>query len=93
MKVSGSMTAYPIVTQPKGQEFLTEIFLDHQIVSLSAKFIIEMICPDEFTPVIQDHWARVGDFPSFRCDEVKVIFRRAFGAPFEVIELWHLQLG
>ena len=93
MKVPGSMAAYPIVTQPKGQKFLAEIFLDHQIVSLSAEFIVEMIGPDKLTPVIQYHWTRVGDFPSFRGDEVEVIFGRAFGAPFEVVELGHFQLG
>jgi hypothetical protein len=93
MKVPSSMTAYPIVTQPKSQEFLTEIFLDHQIVSLSAEFILKMISPDKFTPVIQDHWPGVGDLPAFRGDEVKVIFGRAFGAPLQVIELGHFELG
>jgi hypothetical protein len=93
MKMSGSVTAYPIVTQPKSQEFLTEIFLDHQIVSLSAEFILKMIGPDEFTLVVQDHWPGVGDLPSFRGDEVEVILCRAFGAPLQVIELGHFQLG
>lgn len=93
MKVSGSMTAYPIVTQPKRQEFLTEIFLDHQIVSLSAEFILKMIGPDKLALVIQDHWPRVRDLPSFRGDEVEVIFGRAFGAPSQVIELGDFELG
>jgi hypothetical protein len=93
MKVPGSMTAYPIVTQPKSQEFLTEIFLDHQIVSLSAEFILEMIGPDEFAPVVQDHWPGVWDFPSFRGDEVEVILCRAFGTPLQVIELGDFELG
>ena len=93
MEVPGSMTAYAIVSQPKGQELLAEIFLDHQIVSLAAEFIVEMISPDKLAPVVQDHWSRIGDLPSFRSDEVEVIFRRAFGAPLEVVELGDFQLG
>ena len=93
MKVPGSMTAYPIIAQPKSQEFLTEIFLDHQIVSLTAKFILEMIGPDKFALVIQDHWPRVRDLPSFRGDEVEVILCRAFGTPLQVIELGDFELG
>ena len=93
MEVSGSMTAYAIVSQPKGQELLAEIFLDHQIVSLTAEFIVEMIGPDKLAPVVQDHWSRIGDLPSFRSDEVEVIFRRAFRAPFQVVELGDFQLG
>ena len=93
MEVPGSMTAYAIVSQPKGQKLLAEIFLDHQIVSLTAEFIVEMISPDKLAPVIQDHRPRVGDLPSFRSDEVEVIFRRAFRAPFQVVELGDFQLG
>lgn len=93
VKMPGSMTAYPIITQPKSQEFLAEIFLDHQIVRLAAEFIVKVICPDEFTAVIQDHGSRVGDLPPFRGDEVKVIFGGAFGSPFVVIEPWDFELG
>ena len=93
MEVPGSMTAYAIVSQPKGQKLLAEIFLDHQIVSLTAEFIVEMIGPDKLAPVVQDHWSRIGDLPSFRSDEVEVIFGRAFGAPFEVVELGDFELG
>lgn len=93
VKMPGSVTAYSIVTQPKGQKFLAEIFLDHQIVSLATEFIVEMIGPDKLASVIQDHWPRVGDLPSFWGDEVEVVFRRAFGSPLEVVELWHFELG
>ena len=93
MKMSSSMTTDSVVSQPKGQKLLAEIFLDHQIVSLTAEFIVEMIGPDKLAPVVQDHWSRIGDLPSFRSDEVEVIFRRAFRAPFQVVELGDFQLG
>ena len=93
MKMSSSMATNSVVAQPKGQEFLSQIFLDHQVVRIAAKLIIEMLKPDKIASMIENHWTRIGHLPSFGSDEVEVISGSTLGRPLEVVHIRYLGFG
>lgn len=93
MKMSSSMATNSVVAQPKGQEFLSQIFLYHQVVRIAAKLIIEMFKPDKIAFMIENHWTRIGDLPSFGSDEVEVISGSTLGRPLEVVHIRYLGFG
>jgi hypothetical protein len=91
--MSSTMTADPIVSQPEGQEFLSQIFLDHQVVRLSAELVVEVLGPDKIAPIVKDHRTWIGNFPTLWCDEVEVILVCTLGRPLEEVHIRYLGLG
>ena len=86
------MTTNSVVSKPKCQEFLSKIFLDHQVVSVAAKFIIEMLKPDKITSVVKDHRSWIGDLPSFGSDEVEIISGSTLRCPLEEVHIRYFGL-
>lgn len=93
MEMSRSMTTNSVVSQPKGQEFLSQIFLDHQVVGVAAELIIEMLEPNEVTSMVENHWPRIRNLPSFRGDEVEVIPGSTLRRPFQEVHVRYLGFG
>ena len=85
------MTTNSIVSQPKSQELLSQIFLDHQVVSVAAKFIIEMLKPDQIASMVENHWPGIGNLPSFRSDEVEIVPSSTLRSPLEEIHIRYLR--
>ena len=86
------MTTNSIVSQPKSQELLSQIFLDHQVVSIAAELIIEMLKPDKIASMVENHWSWIGDLPSFRSDEVEVISGSTLRCPLEEVHIRYFGL-
>ena len=84
------MATNSVVAQPKGQEFLSQILLDHQVVGVATKLIIEMLKPDKVASIVKDHWSWIGDLPSFGSNEVEVISGSTLRRPLKEVEVRYL---
>ena len=87
------MTTNSIVSQPKSQELLSQIFLNHQVVGVAAELIIEMLKPDKVALVVKNHWPRIGNLPSFRSDEIEIISGSTLRRPLEEVHIRYLGFG